>query len=88
MSKAWKCDICGTLYESDKDGCTNFVRLGRVNSNDYYGGVDEGGSFHICPSCNLAVKKVLDDLRKESNRNKTMERALYVMTKGEVKDGN
>lgn len=77
MSIAWKCDICGALYESDKDGYTNFIRLGLVNSNDYCCRNNGGGSFHICPSCNSAVKKVLDDLGEEHNGN----------TSGEVKDG-
>lgn len=71
MSLAWKCDICGALYESDKDGYTNFVKLGQIN--------DSGGTngrskfFHSCPSCNFAVNKVLGHLRKEHNRNKTEE---------------
>lgn len=87
MSRAWKCDICGALYESDKDGYTNFVRVGLTNSNNCYNGDSGGTTLHICPSCNFAVKKVLNHLRKEHNRNKTEEHALYVMTKG-GKDGN
>lgn len=62
MSLAWKCDICGVLYESDKDGCTSFVKLGQINDSGYTN--SRSKFFHICPSCNLAVKKLLDDLRK------------------------
>lgn len=80
MSLAWKCDICGALYESDKDGYTNFIRIGLINDSSNANGRTR--SFHICSSCDSAVKKVLDDLRKGHNRKKTEEHALYVMTKG------
>ena len=63
MSLAWKCDVCGAFYESDIIGYTNFIKLGLINNSGSTNGCSK--FFHICPSCKLVIKKVLDDLNKE-----------------------
>lgn len=64
MAQAWKCDICGKLYESDKNispKSTNYIERGYLSEtfNHWSGKV-----LIICPDCSQAINDLIVAIRE------------------------
>ena len=68
MSKALKCDICGSFFNSLT--CINIVNKKTIpNDILVYHRAENGNTitvfdYDICPECYLAIKKTIDDRKK------------------------
>jgi len=68
MSKALKCDICGSFFNSLS--CISDVNKNTMpNDMTIYHHAENGNiktvfDYDICPDCYNAIKKVIDDRRK------------------------
>lgn len=70
MSKAYKCDICGRLYESHKiketagiHGTTRMVLMDRsFNGNNF-----NEARYDICSDCLIAINSTIDIRKKYGN---------------------
>ena len=68
MSKALKCDICGSFFNGltcidmvDKTTIPNDIMVYHRTQN---GNTQAVFDYDICPECYLAIKKAIDDRKK------------------------
>lgn len=66
MSKALKCDRCGTLYELYGSGRKGFNSVAII-SKDQLGTYDAVEKYDLCPEC---MKEVLKIMNKKGEENK------------------
>lgn len=71
MSKALKCDICGSFFNALS--CINIVNKNTIpNDICVYLRAENGNTktvfdYDICPDCYNAIKKAIDDRRKRTD---------------------
>lgn len=66
MSKALKCDRCGTLYEIYGSGRKGFNSVAIISKNQL-GTNDAVEKYDLCPEC---MKEVLKIMNKKGEENK------------------
>ena len=66
MAGAYKCDICGQLFEARHNLNLRGCRAAWLNlDNDY---PDLNNMYYdICPDCIAAIQKVIDERKKEGD---------------------
>lgn len=65
---AFKCDICGKLFEEDIDKI-NHVEFSYIRSSDRTMINPEGKfpDYDICPFCRDTIKQTIDDLKNSDH---------------------
>lgn len=61
MSNAYKCDICGQLFEARHNLNLCGCRAAWLGNGGFIGNI----YYDICPDCMAAIQKVIDGRRKE-----------------------
>lgn len=69
MSKALKCDRCGTLYEIYGSGRKGFNSVAII-SKDNFGTYDEVEKYDLCPECMKEVLKIMNEKKEKRTNDK------------------
>ena len=59
MSKAYKCDICGDLFEN--------INCVKIDKNKFAYLELCGTRYDVCPNCISAIQSTINDLKQSNN---------------------
>lgn len=77
MALAFKCDICGKLYEGRKElsvssnphRVTDTISIGSLTENGYQGRENAStGNYFLCPDCYKKILTVLGNGKDDSDK--------------------